>query len=103
MIKTLTITKAREELPTLVEKAEKLFDEYIITVRGVPKAILMSTAEYESWRETLEILSDEGLMKAIRQGEEDVRRGRVYDLDDVVKELGFDVPSKNNRKSKKRT
>lgn len=103
MTKTLSLTQARAELPTLIDQARKHFDEYIITVRGIPAAIIMSTAEYESWVETFEIMSDPGLMKAIREGEEDVRKGRVYDLEDVRKELGFGVPRKNNRKSKKRT
>lgn len=102
MTKTLSLTQARAQFPTLVEKVGKYSDEYVITVRGTPAAILMSTAEYESWVETFEIMSDPGLMKAIKQGEEDIKKGRIYDLDDVAKELGFGVPSKNNRKSKKR-
>lgn len=91
MIKTLPITKAREELTTLVDKASKKLDEYIITVNGSPAAVLMSAAEYESWKETMEILSDPGLMKAIREGEEDIKKGDVYDWEDVKKELGLDV------------
>ena len=65
MIRTLPITKAREELTTLVDKARKLLDEYIITVNGSPAAVLMSAAEYESWKETIEILSDKKLMRSI--------------------------------------
>ena len=91
MIKTLPITKAREELTTLVDKANKLLDEYIITVNGSPAAVLMSVQEYESWKETTEIMSDPKLMKAIKQGEEDIKKGRVYDWEDVKKELGLDV------------
>lgn len=91
MIKTLPITKAREDLTTLVDRANRLLDEYVITVNGKPAAVLMSAAEYESWKETNEILADPGLVKAIRQGEEDIKKGRVYDWEDVKKELGLDV------------
>ncbi len=91
MIKTLPITKAREELTTLVDKASKLLNEYIITVNGTPAAVLMSIAEYESWKETMEILSDPGLMKAIKQGEKEIAEGKFYDWEDVRKELGLDV------------
>lgn len=58
MIKTLPITKAREELTTLVDNASKKLDEYIITVNGSPAAVLLSAEEYKSWKETMEILSD---------------------------------------------
>ena len=67
MIRTLTITKAREELPTLVDRASKRMDDYIITVNGIPQAIIMSVAEYESWQETNEILANPSLMKSIKQ------------------------------------
>lgn len=103
MTRTLSLTKAREELPTLVEKAQKQLNEFVITVRGEPAAVIMSIAEYESWKETMDIMSDPGLMKAIKQGEEDVKKRRVYDWEDVKKELGLDVQSKANRTSKKRT
>lgn len=106
MIQTLPITKAREELTKLVNKANKTMDEFIITVSGVPRAVLISSAEYESWKETNEIMSNPGLMKAIKEGEADIKAGRVYDWDDVKKELGWDskkyVSNKTHRKGKKR-
>lgn len=91
MIKTLPITKAREELSSLVNNASKKLDEYIITVNGTPAAVLMSAAEYDSWKETTEILSDPGLVKAIEEGEQDIKKGRVKDWDEVKKELKLDV------------
>lgn len=90
MIKTLPITKARKNLTTLVDKASKLLDEYIITVNGTPAAVLMSAAEYESWKETTEILSDPGLMKAIRQGEKEIKQGKGIPWEEVKKELKLD-------------
>lgn len=91
MIKTLPITKAREELTTLVDKANKLLDEYIITVNGSPAAVLMSVAEYESWKETTEILADPHLMKAIKEGEEDFKKGKFVTFDQLKKELKLNV------------
>lgn len=95
MTKTLSITKAREELTALVNNVQEKLDEYVITVNGSPAAVLMSTAEYESWKETMDILSDPQLMKAIKQGEEDIKNGRVYDWEGVQ--------NKTNRTRKKRT
>lgn len=91
MTKTLPITEARQNLTTLVDRAKRLMDEYIITVNGKPAAIIISTDEYESLKETNEILSDPALMKAIKEGEEDVKKGRVYDWETVKKELKIDV------------
>ena len=97
MIKTLPITKARNELPNLVDRADKRLDEYVITVNGVPKAVLMSADQYESWKETDEILSDPEMMKGIREGEEDVKKGRVYDWEEVKRELKLNVQGKTHR------
>jgi len=97
MIKTLPITKARNELPDLVDRADKRLDEYLITVNGVPKAVLMSADQYESWKETDEILSDPEMMKGIREGEEDVKKGRVYDWEEVKRELKLNVQGKTHR------
>lgn len=87
MTKTLPITKAREDLTTLVENANKRLDEYIITVNGTPAAVLMSISEYESWKETNEILADPQLMKAIKEGERDLENGDYISLEELKKEL----------------
>lgn len=90
MTKTLPITEVRNNLPLLVDQANKRLDEFIITVNGKPAAILMSVAEYESWKETEEIMSDPKLMKAIKQGEKEIEEGKGIPWEDVKKELGWD-------------
>ncbi|MEK7497405.1 MAG: type II toxin-antitoxin system prevent-host-death family antitoxin [Patescibacteria group bacterium] len=91
MTKTLPITKARDELTTLVDRADKMLDEYLITVNGTPAAALISAAEYESWKETNEIMSDPGLMKAIQKGEKELDSGKGLDWEDVKKALKINV------------
>lgn len=91
MTKTLPITKAREQLTTLVENADKRLSEYVITVKGVPAAALISAAEYESWKETNEILADKSLMKAIRKGEKELKEGKGLDWEEVKKDLKLNV------------
>lgn len=91
MIQTLPITKARKDLTTLVDNARLRLDEYVITVNGTPAAVLMSAAEFESWKETLEILSDPKLMKAIREGEEDFKKGRYITFEQLKKDLKLHV------------
>lgn len=90
MVKTLPITKAREELTSLVNKANKMLDEYVITVNGSPAAVLMSAQEYESWKETMEILSDPNLVKAVKKGEKEIEEGKGIPWEKVKKELNLD-------------
>ena len=99
MTRTLPITKARQQLPTLVANANKKMDEYIITVNGVPAAVLMSIAEYESWQETNEIMSDPKLMRAIKEGEEDIKKGRYITFEQLKKDLKRHVQTSNILKS----
>ena len=101
MTKTLPITQARQDLPQLVQNASRLLDEYVITVNGSPAAVLLSAAQYDSWKETMEILADPQLVADIKAGEEDIKKGRVYDWEDVKRELGINVYNKSYRQSKK--
>lgn len=87
MTHTLPITKARADLTKIVKNAKKKLDEYIITVNGSPAAVIMSAAEYESWKETNEIMSDPKLMKAIKQGEKDIENGKYVTFEELKKEL----------------
>lgn len=90
MIKTLPITEVRNNLPSLVDKAQKRMDEYIITVSGKPAAILMSIDEYESWKETEAIMSDPKLVEAIKKGEKEIDEGKGIPWEEAKKELGWD-------------
>lgn len=91
MTKTLPISKVREDLANLVDNTHKKSDEYIITVNGAPQAVLISISEYESWRDTNEVLADPLLLKAIVQSEQDIKAGRVTDWEVVKKELQLNV------------
>ena len=52
------------------------------------KELLRRVSELlEEILETLEVMADEELMKAIREAEEDVRAGRVRDYEELINEL----------------
>lgn len=99
MTRTLSITKAREDLTSLVENAKMKLDEYIITVNGSPAAVLISAEEYESWKETNEIMNNPSLLEAIKEGEKDIKAGRTYDWEEVKKDLKLNVQNKTHRAS----
>ena len=87
MIKTLSITEVRNNLPRYVAGAQKRLDEYTITVNGSPAAVLMSFDELESLKETMEIMSDKKLMKSIKKGEEDIKNNNFITLEEFEEEL----------------
>ncbi|OGK16118.1 hypothetical protein A2690_01620 [Candidatus Roizmanbacteria bacterium RIFCSPHIGHO2_01_FULL_39_12b] len=89
MTKTLPITQAREELTTIVDNAKRKLNEYVITVNGSRVAAIISIDEYDSWKETNEIVADKALMRAIKQGERDMINEDFVTLKEFEKELGL--------------
>lgn len=58
-------------------------DRIVITVKGQPKATLISAEELESLEETAEILSIPGALKSIKKGQEQIKRGEFVLLSDL--------------------
>lgn len=90
MTKTLPITEARHNLTTLVNRASKRLDEFVITVNGKPAAVLMSADEYEGWQETNEILADKKLMRDIKQSEKEIVEGKGIPWEKAKRNLGWE-------------
>jgi prevent-host-death family protein len=53
----LPISEVKARIAELVDKAAREHDSYTITRNGRPDAVILSMAEYESMRETLDLLS----------------------------------------------
>lgn len=87
MNNVISISEVRAKLPDLVNIANDLSQKTYISVKGKVKAAIVSARELELMEETLEVLSDPDLMKAIKEGKEDVKKGRLIDWEDIKKEL----------------
>lgn len=85
-MKTMPLSEARRTLPKLVSESSRRMDRTIITRNGKAEAVLMGMEEYESWVETLEIISRPETLKGLRQGIADLTAERVYSFEEVVKE-----------------
>jgi prevent-host-death family protein len=85
----IPMTEARARLSELLDQLERQHEHIVITRNGRPLAVLVPSAEYESMEQTLEVLHDEPLLKALRESEADVRAGRLTSLDDVRRQLGL--------------
>ncbi len=58
-----------------------------ITRKGRRAAVLLSADDYDSIMETLDILSDEALMRDVRDAEAGAVRGEIYSLEEVAEEM----------------
>lgn len=87
MTTTLPATKARKQFFKLIKAADQPGTTITITVEGEPKVVMMSVEEFEGWQETLEILSDRKLTKNIKEALTDLKKGKVYSLEEVKKKL----------------
>lgn len=73
--KIVSVTQLKPKLLKVISRAQKLGQEYVVTKNGHPAAVIMGFDEWESWRETLEILADESAMKRIRKNRRYFDRG----------------------------
>ena len=77
------VTQAKTRLLDLVRKLKGSGDAIAITKNGVPEAVLISMEKFEGILETLEILSDEKTMKALRRSMRDAEKGNWISEDEV--------------------
>jgi len=86
-MKTLPLAEAKAKLSRLVDRVEKTDEEVMITRNGRPVAILVSPDEYDSWKETRAIKSNPALMREIRRGLRELKRGaKTYTYEQVFRE-----------------
>ena len=83
MNKIMPMSQVRQKITSILNELEKGGEPVIITQRSKVKAVVMSAAEYESLKETLETLSDPAAMAAIKESEKDIRARRLVTLEDL--------------------
>jgi prevent-host-death family protein len=67
MAKTLPVSEVKTHLPSLLTGVEDREEEVIVTRKGKPAAVLVNYEEYARLKATIDVLSDEDLMRQIRQ------------------------------------
>lgn len=87
MTTTLSLKQLRPALPKVVNQIDGKLDRYVITKRGKPVVVMLSVEDYESLIETLDILADPKAMAGIRQGEEDIRKGKTHSWQEIKRSL----------------
>ena len=114
---TLSISEARKKIFKIAEDVQKPSSYYTLTENGRAKAVIMSADEFESWRETLEVLAEfPDLPKEVKRIDKAVKSGEYKkwtSLDDIMIKYGYvladkgenkyEVGTKSRKKRSKRT
>ncbi|CAI4032854.1 Antitoxin [Nitrospira tepida] len=86
MSRTISLKEARAKFSMLVEKADRLSERFVVTKNGLPKAVVMGADEFESWVETLELLSNPKAVKALERGLKQAKAGKLRSFERVFGE-----------------
>lgn len=87
MTHTITLKELRPDLPNVVDQIHKKWERYIVTKHGKPSVVMLSVEDYESLMETLDILADPNAIKGLKQGEEDLCKGKTHTWQEVKSRL----------------
>jgi antitoxin YefM len=86
MTKTLSLKDARNQFSDIVDQAGRLSERVVVTKNGRPEAVVMGVAEFESWVETLVLLSNPKTVTSLSQGLKEAKAGKVHSFKDVFGE-----------------
>jgi prevent-host-death family protein len=78
MTKTLSLKEARNQFSDIVDRAGRLSERVVVTRNGRPEAVVMGVDEFESWVETLELLSNPKAVKSLKQGLKEAKAGKFH-------------------------
>ncbi len=84
---SIPLSEAKTQLARLLTETEELGEHVMITRSGRPAGVLLPVDEYEGLIETLDILSDPELSRAVRQGLEEAAAGDLVDHEVLWNEL----------------
>ena len=84
-MKTLPLSEAKAKLSALIDEIRDRDEEVTITRNGRPVAVLVSSDEFDSWRETVSIRADAPLSEEISQGLAAIkeRNAKLYTLEEL--------------------
>lgn len=80
---TKSATEVRKDFFDILDQVERSGVPYTVTKGGKPVVVMMSAEQYESWEETLDIMSDPELVKGIEEGLDDLKHGRTNTFEEV--------------------
>ena len=98
----ITITEARKRLFQIAKEVQTPGRSYTLTEKGKPKVIIISFEEYDSLKETIEVLTEfPDLKKDMEEAEKAVKTGEYKNwttLEDLLGREGFVFHDKSSNK-----
>jgi len=83
-METLSLSEAKMKLSELIDRVQSTDAEIVITKNGRPAAVLVSSDEFEGWKETISIKSDKELMAEIKKGLSALKKkSQLYTLEEL--------------------
>ena len=84
-MKTVPLSEAKARLSGLLDRVEGHDEEIVITRNGRAAAVLVSAADFESWKEMATVRADADLVAEIRRGLAALKRrkAKLYTLDEL--------------------
>ena len=79
----ISVSEAKNKLLDLIRRMKHKQEIVAITRDGVPSAVLLSMDQFEGLMETIEILSDQKSMRAIRRSLKQANKGGWVRQDEV--------------------
>ena len=99
---TISITEARKRLFQIAKEVQIPGRSYTLTENGKPKAVIISFEEFDSLKETIDVLTEfPDLKKDMEQVEKDIKSGdykKYPTLEEVMMEHGYILADKGKRK-----
>jgi antitoxin YefM len=86
---TISSTEARQNFAEVIDQVGNAGVRYTLTVNGRPKVVMLNADEYDSWMETIEIMSSPKLVKSIKQAGKEFKEGKYVTLDQLQAQLGL--------------
>ncbi|MFC1877553.1 type II toxin-antitoxin system Phd/YefM family antitoxin [Thermodesulfobacteriota bacterium] len=81
--KILPVTHVKKHLLDILKNMSEEYSTITITKNGKPVSIMMTPDRYDSLMETIEILADPDILKALALSADDFKNNRVYEDSDV--------------------
>lgn len=99
---SLPITEARKQIFDIAEEVQKPGVYFTLTEKGRAKAVVMSSDEFDSWSETMEVMREfPDLAKDIAEVDRDIESGAYKNyttLDELLAKEGYVLADKGDKK-----
>lgn len=98
----LSITEARKKIFDITEKVQSPGRYFTLTEKGRAQAVIMSAEEFDSWAETLDVVSEIPHLHAlVKEARRDITKGQVTALTDIRKK--YEVSSSPHKKGRNKS